>query len=89
MYGSDGLLTTLENVFAFDIYDVSLRDHLRSTFHKHGIPLNDDITNNSDTSKRGNQSVESMITLAEEKSLGKPVVSGNESWKHVRGMKGM
>lgn len=38
-YGTDGLLKTLENVFAFDIYDSQLRKHLKATFHKHGIPL--------------------------------------------------
>ncbi len=38
-YGTDGLLSTLENVFSFDIYDRQLREHLSSIFHRHGIPM--------------------------------------------------
>ena len=29
----------LENVFAFDTFDTTLRDTLRAAFEKHGIPL--------------------------------------------------
>jgi hypothetical protein len=39
LYGSDGLIPTLENVFSFDVYDKQLREHLTSIFHNHGIPL--------------------------------------------------
>ena len=39
LYGSDGLIPTLENVFSFDVYDKQLREHLTTIFHNHGIPL--------------------------------------------------
>lgn len=35
----DGILQATANVYDFDVYDTQLRDHLKKTFHKHGIPL--------------------------------------------------
>lgn len=38
-FGSDGLRSTLENVFSFDAYNPQLREHLVSTLNKYGIPF--------------------------------------------------
>eukprot|EP01114_Cavostelium_apophysatum_P013070 TRINITY_DN3086_c0_g1_i2.p1 TRINITY_DN3086_c0_g1~~TRINITY_DN3086_c0_g1_i2.p1 ORF type:complete len:1142 (-),score=300.99 TRINITY_DN3086_c0_g1_i2:601-3708(-) len=38
-FDNDGLLNAAANVYSFDLYDAQLREHLRKTFHKHGIPI--------------------------------------------------
>lgn len=38
-FRDDSLVHTVENVFAFDNYDVGLREQVTSVFHRHGIPV--------------------------------------------------
>jgi len=38
-FPNDSLVHTIENVFAFDNYDVGLREQVTQAFHRHGIPV--------------------------------------------------
>ena len=38
-YPDDGVITVLDNVFAFDAYDTTLRDVISDVFRKNDIPM--------------------------------------------------
>ena len=38
-YPEDGLLTALQNVLSFDVFDPAIMRHLTATFQSHGIPV--------------------------------------------------
>lgn len=71
-YPDDGLITSLENVLSFDVYDEKVVNNLHSVFHRHDIPL--DLRRRS-----GQMDVERRkptVELAKPLVLKAPTVSG-------------
>jgi len=84
-YPRDGLLTALENVLSFDVYDSELVGNLHSAFRQHGIPLSlqpyasTGLGQNMPGSAGQDPTAGPVVALAPAQPLTPPVVQGQLS----------
>lgn len=70
MFPEDGLLSAINNVLSFDVFDGELRRNLQLVFQQHGIPLGESLGGGGQTLRTPTVSLAETVQLGPRKSIG-------------------